>query len=100
MPCSSHRRKRLADHVVALRPARVLDIGVGYGKWGFLIREALDFIDGRVDRAEWRVVIDGIDAHRYESPVLDWVYDSIRIADVSESLEELTGYDLVILRVT
>jgi hypothetical protein len=85
------------DHAVRLRPKRVLDLGVGLGKWGLLLREALDFIEGRFDRASWQVVIDGIDAHRYDSPILDWVYDDLRIADVSEVVDELAGYDLVVM---
>jgi hypothetical protein len=98
MPYSSHLGLSVVlDHVVQLRPARVLDIGVGFGKWGFLTREALDFIDARVERDRWNTRIDGIDAHRYDSPLLDWVYDSVRIADVLDVTDELKGYDLVIM---
>ena len=83
MASSSYLGLSLAvDHAVRLRPERVLDVGVGFGKWGLLLREALDFIDGRVERSSWQAVIDGIDAHRYDSPLLDWVYDELRIADV------------------
>lgn len=80
-----------------MRPQRVLDVGVGFGKWGFLMREAFDYIEGRVERAEWRVRIDGIDAHRYESPLLDWVYDDFRVVDVLDVVDELTGYDVVVI---
>jgi Methyltransferase domain len=80
-----------------MRPRRVLDIGVGYGKWGLLVREALDFIDGRFQRDEWKVTIDGIDAHRYDSPLLDWVYDDVRICDVLDVADKLAGYDLVLM---
>jgi hypothetical protein len=85
------------DHVVRLRPRRVLDLGVGFGKWGFLVREAFDYIEGRIEREEWTVTIDGIDAHRYDSPLLDWVYDNVRIADVLDVVEELAGYDVVMI---
>jgi hypothetical protein len=54
---------------------------------GFLIREALDFMDTRVERGQWHVVIDGIDAHRYHSPLVDWVYDSVWIADVLDVVD-------------
>jgi hypothetical protein len=98
MPHSSHlATTQLMEHVVRLRPERVLDVGVGYGKWGFLIREALDFMEGRHEPGEWRTRIDGIDAHPYESPLHAWVYDDIRVADALDVLDELAGYDVVVL---
>jgi hypothetical protein len=80
-----------------MRPQRVLDIGVGFGKWGYLLREAFDFIEGRVERGEWRVRIDGIDAHRYNSPLLDWVYDDVQTATALDVIDQLTGYDVVVI---
>jgi hypothetical protein len=74
-----------------------LDVGFGFGKWGFLLREALDFIDGRVERDEWQVTIDGIDTRRYDSPLSDWVYDDIRIGSVLDVAGELGGYDVVVM---
>lgn len=50
MPHSNHLPlTQMLDHVVRIKPKRVLDIGIGYGKWGFLIREALDFMKGRFE---------------------------------------------------
>lgn len=98
MPYSSHAGLSLAlDHAVRLRPQKVLDVGMGLGKWGFLLREALDFMEGRVERDEWQVRIDGIDARRADSPILAWVYDDVRIADVRDVVEDLPPYDLVVL---
>jgi hypothetical protein len=94
--CSSHLGLSIAlDHVVKIQPDRVLDLGVGLGKWGFLMREALDFIDGRSEREDWTTVIDGVDGHRYDSPLIDWIYDSVTIADLREVVDDLRGYDLV-----
>jgi hypothetical protein len=98
MPHSSHLPITLMmDHVVRLRPRRVLDIGPGYGKWGFLVREALDFMDGRVERSSWEVRIDGLDAFPYESPLLSWAYDTVTTKPALEVVDQLDGYDLVIL---
>lgn len=97
MPHSSHLPLTLAlDHVVRLRPRSVLDIGAGLGKWGFLIREALDFMDGCLDRADWRTRIVGLDAQPHPSPLHDWVYDELRTGDV-RATTGLEGYDLVML---
>jgi hypothetical protein len=87
----------MIDHVVRLQPTRVLDIGPGYGKWGFLVREALDFMPGRLDPEKWQVTIDGVDAFPYASPILDWVYDRVITGSALDLVDELRGYDLVIL---
>ena len=87
----------MLDAIAVTRPDSILDVGVGMGKWGFLARELLDWNEGRVDRPEWRVRIDGIEVFPYESPLHDWVYDSVRRADVRDVVTECTGYDLVIL---
>jgi len=98
VPHSSHLGVTLMlEHVVRMQPRRVLDIGVGFGKWGLLVREALDFMPGRIDKQDWQVEIDGIDAFPYDSPLHAWVYDSVRTANVVDVAEELTGYDLVVL---
>lgn len=86
----------VVEHVVRARPSSMLDVGCGYGKWGYLVREALDFVENRRVREEWRVRIDGIDAFPVESPILEWAYNSVRLADVA-SIEAPTGYDVVIL---
>ena len=98
VPHSSHEGLSAAlEHVVRLRPSSVLDIGAGFGKWGYLVREALDFMPGRSEPKDFQVKIDGIDALRAESPLHDWVYSSFREADVLACASELRGYDLVII---
>jgi hypothetical protein len=85
------------DRVVRLQPGRVMDIGVGFGKWGFLVREALDWNVGRLERAEWRTVIHGVEAYPYSSPLHDWVYDEIIWSDVLEVVDRVAGYDLILM---
>lgn len=99
MPHSSHHPiSQVLDHVVALEPKTVLDIGVGYGKWGFLIREALDWMPGRHDPAEWQTRITGLEAFEgYTSPLYDWVYDEVIYGDAHEFARTCDGYDLVMM---
>ena len=98
MPYSTHHGLTLGvEHAVRLKPRRVLEIGFGLGKWGFLLREALDFIDGRVAREDWVVTIDGIDARDNGSPLPGWVYDDVQIGDALELIDELEPYDLVVM---
>ena len=69
-----------------LRPRRVLDIGVGSGKWGFLLREQTDLEVGR-DRSEWTITIDGVEGFPdYIGDHQRAVYDSIYIGDAIDWL--------------
>jgi hypothetical protein len=99
MPHSSHHAlTAVMDTVVRLQPRSVLDVGVGYGKWGLLIREALDFMEGRHEREEFRVRIDGIEAFKgFSSPLYAWVYDNVSYADIAGAVDDLPPYDLVVL---
>lgn len=40
-------------------PSSILDIGVGFGRWGMLCREFLDVWQGRVFREQWQTRIEG-----------------------------------------
>lgn len=85
------------DRVVRLQPKSVMDIGVGYGKWGLLLRESLDWGPGRLDRVSWQTRIDGIEAFPYASPLHSWVYDTIIQQDVLHCVDIVKDYDLVLM---
>lgn len=98
MPHSWHYPLTLVmDRVARLQPRSIMDIGIGYGKWGLLVREALDWIPGRLDRPTWQVRIEGVEVFPYESPLHDWVYDKVTFADVLEFQEQISGFDLVLI---
>lgn len=99
MPHSSHDAlTTVVDAVVRLQPSTVLDIGPGYGKWGLLVREALDFMAGRHDRTEFAARIDGLEAFSgFHSPLHGWVYDEIVHGNVIQMVDDLAAYDLVIM---
>ena len=86
-----------------LKPASVLDVGVGFGKWGLLFREYLDVVHAEDDPARypktgWRTRIDGVegfepylaDHHRY-------LYDGITVGDAATVVPAAGGYDLIFL---
>lgn len=88
----------MMEHVSQLQPRSVLDVGVGYGKWGFLVRETLDWLENRRERDLWQTKIVGVEAYDgYSSPLYDWVYDEIIYDDVAHYVQDMPGYDLVIL---
>ena len=99
MPSSHHAHIVDAlDFVRRINPMSVLDIGIGYGRWGFLFREFLDVIQGRLDACDWKTRIDGIeiwepyigDYHRY-------IYDSIYIDNIVFFVDKMENYDLIFM---
>jgi len=88
--------------VLATRPMSVLDIGVGFGKYGFLCREYLELWDGREVYSDWQRNIDGIEAFpKYITPMHDYIYNNIYIGDAQEVVPQLIEkgkeYDLILM---
>ena len=86
-------------HIVDIKPKTILDIGIGYGKWGVLFREYLDIWDVDKPYDEKGVYITGIEACKeYKNPVWE-VYDYVAIQDVMESVSAMTKveYDLIFM---
>jgi hypothetical protein len=90
----------VAAWVQALRPASVLDAGIGFGKYGLLFREYLD-VSPRSERpgadaAPPAVRIDGIEAWEpYVGPLQRAIYDRIHVGDALAVLPSLGRYELV-----
>lgn len=83
-------------------PASVLDVGVGFGKYGVLFREYLEIWEmrnvGDYDRSRWKTRIDGIEATaEYLTPLHEYIYDKIHIGDVRTIIDSLGLYDVVIM---
>lgn len=96
MPSSSHLQvSDILEWVVQLRPERVLDVGVGTGKYGFLCREALDNPMSTVPR---KMTLHGIEGYPdYIGPLQRLVYDEIAIGNCLDVLERNTNrYDLAL----
>ena len=92
----------IANIARQLRPAHVLDVGVGFGKYGYLLREYTDIWDMQnVDdyRPErWKTIIDGVDATTASIiPLHEYVYDTIHIGDITELVDTLGSYDVIIM---
>lgn len=97
MPTSHHTYiSDVIEIVRTNRPTSVLDIGVGFGKWGHLFREYLDVMNGRVFRTQWKTKIDGVEI--FEPYIMDHqrsVYDKIYIGNVLDVVDTLPRYDLI-----
>lgn len=100
MPTSHHGQlNEILDLIIATNPKKMLDIGIGFGKYGFLSREYLELADGRDVYNDWTRQIDGIEAFgEYVGALQKQVYDNIYIGNVLELMDKIdTNYDLIIL---
>jgi hypothetical protein len=80
-----------------IQPMSVLDVGIGYGRWGVLVREILDVYPGRDLRDEWKARIDGIEIfEQYRNPAWTYFYDRVLIGDVRELIDGIGRYDLIL----
>ena len=76
----------------------VLDIGVGFGKWGALCREYLDVWKGRVRPEEWAVRIDGVEVFpAYRNPLWDLYTDVHETEALAWLREAPQSWDLVLM---
>ncbi|MCF8720420.1 hypothetical protein [Nitrospina gracilis] len=81
------------------KPRSLLDIGVGFGKIGFLAREFLDVMMNESYRpTDWKVRIDGIEAFPdYIQGHHKALYDNIHIGDALDVIDGLERYDAIVL---
>lgn len=96
----------ICETILELKPESVLDIGIGFGKFGLLAREYIELWRGgqHVHHIEnygnWKSIVDGIEI--YEPYILDHhkaIYDQIFIGDALDILtriNEVLSYDLII----
>lgn len=83
---------------------RVLDVGLGFGLWGFLARQYLFLWTGRGDLTvekyrNWRngITVDGIEIYRdCITDLQRLLYNNIYIGDMRDLLPKIDPYDLII----
>jgi hypothetical protein len=103
------------DLVRKLNPKSILDIGVGFGRWGILFREFLEIWENGKYDGKWERIIDGIEiyepyvkdyhkyfyTHIYRGNALDFLrtsgknYDLINCGDVIEHFTKDQGEELI-----
>lgn len=83
-----------------LQPRMVLDVGAGFGRWGFLCREFLDVWEVRTYPEKWEIQIDCVEVFSKNiTPVHEYIYDHIWNMPAEELLAECPNdlYDLIIV---
>lgn len=99
MPTSwYHVIPSILEFIERYRPRSILDVGVGFGKYGVLLREALEVPHGRYHKSQWRLKVEGIEVFRgYKNPLHEYCYDRIYYEEVTSILHKLPQYDFILL---
>ena len=104
MPSSRPNIIPTVVHLVRqLKPRSILDVGIGFGKWGHLFREYTDILEAEQDparylRKNWQVRIDGIEGHAaYLTPMHRYLYNTINIGDAAALMKKMPPYDLIFM---
>src|SRR5881396_2107896 len=104
MPSSRPNTIPTVVHLVRqLKPKSILDVGIGFGKWGHLFREYTDILEAEHDparyrRENWRVRIDGIEGHAaYLTEMHRYIYNTIHLGDARELVTKADRYDLIFM---
>jgi len=80
-----------------INPGSILDVGVGFGRWGILFREFLEIWDNAIYDGRWERIVDGVEIYSgYIKEYHKYFYNSIYIIDALEFLRNLEKeYDLI-----
>ncbi len=85
------------DLIRNLNPKSILDVGVGFGRWGILFREFLEVWESGRYNGDWEREIEGIEIYRdYIKEYHRFFYDRIYFEDALEHLRRTEkSYDLI-----
>ncbi|MGA3014815.1 MAG: hypothetical protein ABSD71_12375 [Bacteroidales bacterium] len=100
MPSSHHTQlNEIMELIIETNPGKILDIGIGYGKYGFLSREYLELWDEEASYDSHKRQIDGIEAFEpYITPMHRLIYDHIFTGNAKDVLPSITEhYDLILM---
>jgi uncharacterized ubiquitin-like protein YukD len=80
-----------------LNPASILDIGVGFGRWGILFREFLEVWNHGIYNGDWKLRIDGVEIFKdYIKDYHKYFYSNIYVTDALKFVKESNfKYDLI-----
>ncbi len=99
MPTSHYTQiSKIVEIIFRLRPQSVLDIGIGYGKYGMLAREFLELWLKYKPYEERKIRIDGVEAFpEYINAGHRHYYDEIFIGNALDKVPTLGQYDLILI---
>lgn len=85
--------------VSASNPKSVLELGVGFGKYGVLVREIQEAVNGRCNKNDFKNLLVGVEGFpQYNND--NWAnYNSVLTQDFSDesNWKDYAGYDMVLM---
>lgn len=89
----------IMELILFTQPQSILDVGTGFGKYGFLSREYLELWDGKQQYCDWKIRIDGIEGYEnYVTAVHQFIYNNVYIGNAINILPNLAvKYDLILV---
>src|SRR3712207_702303 len=98
MPVSNVFHVGAVVHFAAAVPnRRILDVGIGTGTYGWILRQTTEITAERLRREDWQGVIEGIEVFEpYRNPMWEYAYDRVHVGDVRRVLETVGTFDVVI----
>lgn len=83
--------------ITQVRPSSILDVGIGFGRYGLLAREYTDVMNDCYRKEDWKVKIVGIEVFEpYLTDVHRHIYDEIIIGNAIDILDNLPSFDVVL----
>jgi hypothetical protein len=80
-----------------LRPHSVLDVGIGFGKLGVLVREYLECWYGRCTPDAWQIQLEGIESFDgYRNALWSSMYNRVHVGDARLLVDELPRFDVAV----
>lgn len=78
---------------------KILDVGCGFGKWGFLIRDTFEVMIGQnFNKKDWKIQITGVEPfNKCITNIQRELYTEIIQKDIFHVLPKLGKYDLIIM---
>lgn len=88
----------VVELIRAINPHKILDFGVGFGRWGILSREFLEIWDESNYSGIWNRQIDGVEVFQdYIKPYHQYFYNNIFIEEGYQWINNSkSNYDLII----
>jgi hypothetical protein len=87
----------ILSEVARLNPRSILDLGIGFGKYGVLCREVLEGVHGRCDPRLWNVRIEGVEGFEVYRNYVWAAYDRVHVEDFREHYTRYKDFDLVLM---
>ncbi|RDI41850.1 glycosyltransferase [Falsibacillus pallidus] len=99
MPTSFYQAiPEIIEHIRIDEPSSILDVGVGFGKYGVLLREVFDIPFERYEKKSWQLQIDGIEGFAgYRNPLHEYVYNQVIYGNLESVIDQMGDYDTILL---